>query len=138
MKQSNLPLWTHISKIISCYLALLRKKILHENVNSKKEKILHENVNSKKEKILHENVNSKDPTATHVKQFLKERHNDMFNLKKYYSDKTKDDLITLILLKNRQLLKADDEIERLNKVKKLLQKKCKRNKEFDDWMLKLP
>ena len=114
MKQSNLPLWTHISKIISCYLALLRKKILHENVNSK------------------------DPTATHVKQFLKERHNDMFNLKKYYSDKTKDDLITLILLKNRQLLKADDEIERLNKVKKLLQKKCKRNKEFDDWMLKLP
>jgi len=126
VKQSNLPLWTHIGKIISSYLALLRKKILHQSVNSKKEK------------ILHQSVNSTDPTAIHVKKFLQEKHNDMFNLKKYYSDKTKDDLIKLILLKNRQLLKADDEIERLNKVKRLLQKKCRRKKEMDDFERFLP
>ena len=128
MKQSNLPLWTHIGKIISCYLALLRKKILHKNVNHKKEKILHEN----------DNVIPINGTATHVKKFLKEKHNDMFSLKRYYSDKTKDELIKLILLKNRQLLKADDEIERLNKVKRFLQRKCRRKKEMDDFERFLP
>tara|TARA_R100000049_G_C1895681_1_gene47290 strand:+ start:193 stop:582 length:390 start_codon:yes stop_codon:yes gene_type:complete len=129
VKQSNLPLWTHIGKIISCYLALLRKKILHKKTN---DKILH-----KKDNVvpIHGNGNG---TATHVKQFLKEKHNDMFNLKKYYSDKTKDELLKLILLKNRQLLKADDEIERLNKVKIFLQKKLKKKKEWDDFEKFLP
>ena len=129
MKQSNLPLWTHIGKIISCYLALLRKKILHKKTN---DKILH-----KKDNVvpIHGNGNG---TATHVKQFLKEKHNDMFNLKKYYSDKTKDELLKLILLKNRQLLKADDEIERLNKIKRLLQRKCRRRKEWNDFEKFLP
>lgn len=133
MKQSNLPLWTHIGKIISCYLALLRK-ILHKKSNSK---ILHETNNKK---ILHKNDNviPINGTATHVKQFLKEKHNDMFSLKRYYSDKTKDELLKLILLKNRQLLKADDEIERLNKVKRLLQRKCRRRKEMDDFERFLP
>ena len=76
-------------------------------------------------------------SAQHVKEFFKEKHDDMF-LGMYYSDKTKDDLITLILIKNRQLFELSDEIERLNKVKKLLQKKCRTKKEFDDWMVKLP
>ena len=46
-------------------------------------------------------------------------------IKSIYEEKNKEQLIQLLLLKNEQLLKAEDEIERLNKLVKFIQDKLR-------------
>lgn len=46
-----------------------------------------------------------------------------FSLKPYYEEKAKKELIELILLKNKQLLNQDNEIQRLNNLNKFIKEK---------------
>ena len=47
-------------------------------------------------------------------------------IKSIYEEKNKEQLIQLLLLKNEQILKAEEEIERLNKLVKFIQDKLRK------------